>query len=249
MNSPLRKRARVFLSVTAALCAAALAAGQENIAHYTLNTDLTSSANSLLATASALNLQAGGTRSTALAGTGLDNQLGSYAKTNGSNAIVDSFALALSNSHYLSFTVSPTESLNVLSLNFDFAVSNNTTSVDPYIGSWAVLSSATGFTSDNVLATGSLSTPKSTGLTAVWTSESVNLGSVASLQNTVVSSIEFRIYFWDNSATSTTNLVMRFDDIALSASTAIPEPGTYAALAGLLALGFVVLRRRGVASA
>lgn len=244
MNSPLRTRLGAFVAVAASLCAAAVSSGQETVAHYTLNTDTSSSASSSLASASVLSLTAGGTRTISPAGVGLDAIAGSYAKTNSSNGVADSLALALSGNQYLGFTITPTESLNVLSLGFDFAVSNNTTSVDPYIGSWAVFSSATGFTAGDSLGTGSISTPKSTGLTAVWSSVSVNLQSVGALQNTAVSPIDFRIYFWDNAiTTNSTNLAVRLDDIELTAS-AIPEPGTYAALIGLAALGFVALRRR-----
>lgn len=251
MNHPLRKRLGVFLAVSAMLGSAVVGSAQETIAHYSLNANTASSADSSLASASVLSLTAGGSRSTAAAGTGLDGFVGSYAKTNSSNGVADSLADAISLSQYLSFTITPTESLNVLSLGFDFAASNNTTSVDPYVGSWGVFSSLTGFTSGDILATNSVSTPKSTGLTATWSSFSVDLSGVSSLQSVAVSPIEIRLYFWDNSATSTTNLVVRFDEIALTATSAIPEPSTYAALFGVAALGLVLWRRRArcVASA
>ncbi len=41
---------------------------------------------------------------------------------------------------------------------------------------------------------------------------------------------------------------MTFDNLALTATTAVPEPSTYAALAGLMALGFAAYRRRRVAA-
>lgn len=246
MNSPLRTRLGAFVAVAASLCAAALSSGQETIARYTLNTDNNSTVTSPLATVSAFTYgSGGGSRTTSAAGVGLDGQTGSHAKANGSNAIVESLASAISINQYVGFTITPTESLNILSLDFDFAVVNNTTSVDPYVGTWALFTSATGFAEGNLLQSNFVSMPKSSGSIASWSSITLDLQSETSLQNTAVSPIEFRLYFWDNSTTaSSTNLSIRFDDVGLTAASAIPEPGTYAALIGLAALGFVALRRR-----
>lgn len=251
MNSPLRTRFGVFVAVAASLCAAAVSSGQETVANYDFANTGTqnSTVSSSLATASALSLSAGGGRS---ATAGLDAVAGTYFKTQQSpNVIADSLEAAITTNHYLGFTITPTESLNILSLGFDFGVSNNTGTVTTYTGSWGVFASTTGFTSGAILDTGSYSRANNTGGGAFWVSPSplVDLSDVPSLQNTVVSPIEFRIYFWDNSATASSTLVVRFDEISLTAASAIPEPSTYAALIGLAALGFVALRRRQARSA
>jgi len=251
MNTPIRTGFGGWLAAAASLCVAAVSFGQTTVAHYTFFTDMSNTASSTLASASVIALPTGGTRSTTSPGTGLDGQLGSFAKTNASNAIAEGLAGAITANQYLSFTITPTESLNIQSLGFDFSVNNNTTSVDPYTGSWGVFSSLTGFASGNILATGSISAAKSTGLNASWTSSSVDLQGVTALQGTTTSPIEFRLYFWDNSTTSTSSLAIRFDDIELAASAAapaVPEPSTYAIFAGGVALCLVVMRRRRAAA-
>lgn len=244
MNSPLRTRLGVFVAVAASLCAAALSSGQETIARYTLNTDNNSTVSSSLATVSAFTYgSGGGARTTSVAGTGLDGQLGSHVKANAS-AIAGSLEDAISGNQYVGFTITPTQSLNILSLDFDFAVVNNSSTVDPYTGSWSLFAGPPAFVAVNSLASGFVSTPKSSGGSASWNSITHDLQGVSSLQSVALSPIEFRLYFWDNStASSSTAFSIRFDDVGLTAS-AIPEPSTYAALIGLAALGFVALRRR-----
>ncbi|MBP6863807.1 MAG: PEP-CTERM sorting domain-containing protein [Candidatus Didemnitutus sp.] len=254
MNSPLRTRLGVVVAVAATLTSAVLMQGQEIVARYDFGAtgNPTGTQNNVavssLAGASALTFTAaGGGR---VASAGLDAAAGTYAKiSNNTISIPDTLSDAFAANHYLSFTITPSESLNVLSLGFDFGVSNNTNTVNPYTGSWAVFSSVTGLGSSADMiagATGSYSRANNTGLTASWITPSplIDLSGVTALQNTAISPIQFRIYFWDNTPISNSALIIRMDDIELTAAAAIPEPSTYAALIGVAALGFVALRRR-----
>lgn len=247
MNAYRPSRFCVAIALVAALASVSLLHGQQVVAKYDFaNTGTQNSiADVDLATASALNLSAAGGR---VATAGPDTVAGSYAKTQQSpNVIPGSLTEALSTAHYLGFTVTPDTALNVLSLDFYFTVSNATTSVDPYTGYWGVFTSETGWNEANLIQSGSLSRAKSTGVGATWGPvSSVDLSGISALQN-LSTAVEIRIYYWDNSTTATSNLVVRFDDIALTAA-AIPEPGTYAALFGVAALGLALWRRRRVAS-
>ncbi len=183
--------------------------------------DYRSTVTSALATAGDLVPAAGGS----ITGTGLH-----YFKNNSGNGIPESLPAALSANHYLGFTVTPSSApVNFQGLRFQFGLSNSTSTADPYTGSWAVFSSATGFASANLLATGNFSQAKSTGIGATWQTPEARalLADRAALQN-VAGPVEFRIYFWDNLATSTTNVIMRFDTIELLATGSPPEAPTIA---------------------
>lgn len=162
---------------------------------------------------------------------------------NTGNAIPDSLALSLSNNNFLGFTVTPTgDNLAFSSLSFGFGLTNNTTTVTTYTGNWAVFSSIDGFTSGSQIATGSFSLPNGSGAGGTFISPSpvVSLTGVSGLQN-VGGAVQFRIYYWDNYASGSSSLAIRFDDIQLDAA-AVPEPGTMALFA--LGLGVCVWRTR-----
>lgn len=179
--------------------------------------DYTSTVTSTLATAAPLIPAAGGN----ITGTGFH-----YFKNNSDNGIPESLAAALSSNHYLGFTVTPGAApVDFQGLRFEFGLSNNTSTADPYTGFWALFSSATGFASANLLATGNFSQAKSTGPGATWQQPQARalLADRAALQG-VAGPVEFRLYFWDNFATSTSNAIMRFDSLELLATGTPPEP-------------------------
>lgn len=157
--------------------------------------------------------------------------------------IPDSLGLALSGDFYISFTVDPTsQNLDYSSLSFAFGLTNNTSTVNPYTGNWALLTSATGFSDGSQIQAGSFSLPNNSGAGGTFVSPSpdVSLSGVSALQN-VSGPIEFRLYYWDNTPTMVSSLVIRFDSVQLNA-TAVPEPAGIALLA--LGLGVVALRLR-----
>lgn len=170
---------------------------------------------------------------------------GGYFRNNSGNIIPESLAGSLSNGIYLGFTFTPVAAVEFDTLTFTFGASNATSIAGGivYTGNWAAFTSVDGFESSASLATGSTSQTAhgSNVFTPSWTTFNVDLASLAASSTPV----EFRIYFWDDNTTSTSNLQLRFDDVVLTASAAaIPEPGTYAALCGALALGLVAWRRR-----
>lgn len=204
---------RLCLSLLAsALLSAASSPAQEIVAQYTFPAtgNYSSSATSLLASASAINNAAGGT----ITSTGLH-----YFRNNSSNAIPESLDAALANNTYIGFTVTPASyALDYHNFTFDFGITNSTTSVANYTGNWALFSSATGFSSSaQLIAQGSLDRAANTGSSAFWgtPSPSINLDSFAALQG-AGSPVEFRLYFWDNSTTSTSSLILRVDNITVS---------------------------------
>lgn len=209
---------RLCLSLlTAALFAAASSSAQETVARYTFPAagDYTNSATSAYATAASVVNSAGGT----ITSTGLH-----YFRNNSNNAIPESLEVALANNTYIGFTVTPGGNwpLSYQSLNFDFGMTNATSSVDPYTGNWAIFSSATGFTTPaDLIATGSGNQAKSTGSGATWIvpAPAIDLSSVEVLQN-AEGPVEFRLYMWDNATASTSNLILRFDNIVLNVANA-----------------------------
>jgi len=221
---------------------ATVGSAQEVVALYTFPAagNYSSSASSSLAAASVIENAAGGS----ITSTGLH-----YFRTNEGNAIPDSFGAALTNNNYIGFTITPAEStiLSFETLSFSFGSSNATSGLD-YTVYWAVFAQVGGFSAGTpdesaAIQTGSFYIPRQSGNGAAWVdpSPSIALGS-AGLANAALPT-EFRIYFWDSTATSHSSLTARFDNIQLTAS-AIPEPSTYAAMFGLVALGLVCRRRR-----
>lgn len=154
----------------------------------------------------------------------------------GSNFDTTSLSAAITNADYISFTITPTSgyALSISSISFNSGVSTATTNFNV-----SLLSSATGLTAAHTLHTYSFS---STNAPA----QSITLTGSPALQNHT-GAIEFRLYGWrDTGGTSTFRIRnLSGSDLVINGTvSAIPEPSTYAALAGLLALGGVLWQRR-----
>lgn len=224
---------------------ASAAFAQQTVAHYQFNPATSAPLNSYASTVTSplgsVSLigypSGGGGYSSAFDGT--------YVRTNASNLIPESLAGAMTASHFLSFTFMPTEAVDLTALTFRFGAGNASSVANAvvYTGTWAVFSSVGGFDSVDELGTGS-SSQVALGpnvFTPNWVNYNVDLTSLG----TASAPVEFRIYFWDDNATASSNFQLRFDDIVLTASAAaIPEPGTYALLLGLAGVGLVAVRRR-----
>lgn len=245
------KQLGALVVAAALLGVATVSFGQQTVALYNFDDGtFASSAGSSLATASLLRADVVATRS------GITGSAPrSYYERDYTNFVPGpDLESAISADNYLGFTVTPAAgSLDYLALSFAYGASNGTTLAN-YTVSWAVFAGAAGFTANagNQISSGSftLASQGTNNVTAFWaaTPANVSLSSVAGLQNAALP-VEFRIYYWDNYTTGNNNLIARFDEISLSASaTAIPEPGTYAALFGVAALGLALWRRRRVAS-
>ena len=147
---------------------------------------------------------------------------------------------ALANDHYLQFSISAATGYTLNLTNLEFkgqASSTGATGV-------AILSDIAGFTDTSAIAT------ISTGANATggFDTDSSGFGSAidlsdASYQN--IASATFRIYGWGSTSSSGATYIRSLsgNDLVIN-GTVVPEPSTYALLAGLLGLTFVMLQRR-----
>lgn len=131
-------------------------------------------------------------------------------------------------SNYFSFSLTPDPGMSVSLASISFGYKGSSTLAPT---SFLLRSSADNYSSN--LLTGSL--------TADATNAWYNTGT-QSVTLSFTSTTTFRIYA---GGASNAGATLRLDDVVMSGSTsAIPEPSTYAAIAGLSALVFASLRRR-----
>lgn len=133
---------------------------------------------------------------------------------------------AIAHGEYFGFSIMPTlvDELDLFSLTFDTWTGGVTN------GGYAVRSSLDSYATN----IGSTITHASTD---GWISRSFDLSS-GTYQN-LTSSITFRIYGWDDSSGNTVGVAI--DNVSLSV---VPEPSSFALIAGGLALAGGLLRRR-----
>lgn len=136
--------------------------------------------------------------------------------------------LAVDFNKYITFSVTPSSSLNMTSLDFDYFRNSGNSATD-----FALRTNADGDNFTTTIASGTMSG------SSTWTGVPLDLTGVSDLQN-IGSGVEFRLYVWGANANSD---IVRFDNIALNA-VAVPEPGTFAAILGLGALLLVSRRLR-----
>jgi hypothetical protein len=131
---------------------------------------------------------------------------------------------AFSGNRYFTFSVTPVSgTLSFASLAFDYRRDQIEAAAN-----FALYASTTGsFTAGANLLTGTLSNVSTT----TFSNLSLNLSGISSLQN-VSSTTTFRLYLWGANGST---IPTRFDNITLSTA-AVPEPGTWALLAGGLGL-------------
>lgn len=157
------------------------------------------------------------------------------------------FSTAIANASYLTVSITVAEgsvlTIDGISLQAASGTSNNP---DTSVRAFYVLSSLTGFAAEpaNILLQDSVADgmgSRATGLS----DHSVTLTSPAFQNIAGGTSVEFRIYI--QTAGTTQNI--EFDNISISGSlSSIPEPGSAALLAGIIACGFVCTRRRRTAA-
>ena len=114
---------------------------------------------------------------------------------NSGNQIPESLNSSVSGNFYLSFTVTPTaQNLAFSSLAFNFGLTNNTSTVNPYTGNWAVFSSVGGFTEGSQIQTGDFSLASNSGAGGFFVNPAPNISllAVSGLQN-VSGPVEFRL--------------------------------------------------------
>lgn len=159
-----------------------------------------------------------------------------YSSGNG-NVTINSWAtngVAADTTEYLSLTVQPNTGYT-LDLT-QLTLKESRSSTGPANISIALLLNGVLQETSSTFATTNTTTTTSSAMTT-RTFDFANLTSI-----TATSVVQFRIYGWGGTG-STGNL--RLDDIAISGSvSAVPEPSTYAAMAGVLALAAVAVQRR-----
>lgn len=147
-----------------------------------------------------------------------------------------SLAAAIAANQYLSITFTPAagHTVSLASISLQTGVGS---AVADFHG--ALLSSATGFTSGDALYTYAFGTASASLQTAT-------LSGVGDLQD-LAGATEFRLYGWRDSAGTSTfrfRSLSGYDVTIQGTVSAVPEPATYAVLAGGAALAAVVARRR-----
>jgi hypothetical protein len=166
-------------------------------------------------------------------------------KISSSNAQT-TLAGAISQNHYMQWTVTADSGFNFTVTSLDILGQSSGTGADNV----ALFSSVEGFTDgDQIKEVSSIQ-----DVTGGFDSDASGFGSVtftgmAAYQN--ISSITFRIYGWNtsNSSSAGTTRIRNLgeldpDLLVLGTATAVPEPFSFAALAGLATIGFAASRRR-----
>ncbi|MDF3056725.1 MAG: hypothetical protein K0R17_940 [Rariglobus sp.] len=148
---------------------------------------------------------------------------------------------------WVTFTVSVASgyTLDLTSLTFNFGGSNSGASSTTYTANSAVYYSLNNFATAGTLVGSTTNSPITLAASNVINlgyNVDLDLSSIAGLSSG--ETISFRVAFTDNSSSG--NLSLRFDNLALNSVvvSTIPEPSTYAMIAGAFALGLVVVRRR-----
>jgi len=152
---------------------------------------------------------------------------------------------AIGGDDYVSFEVTVDAGFQVdfTSLDFFTLRRENVDATDEGLGApsaFSVYSSADGFT--NQIGSGTLPLVDfSVDNTNPFEAQSVSLSSLQDVTGTT----EFRIIFWaGDGIASPGERTWRLDELSVSGTTEVPEPSTYAAIFGLLALGYAWARRR-----
>ena len=230
--------AAVGLMTSASLSAA-------TIAQYTFASNLSATTEDANLTADTIAIGAGITGAGRSSGAGPDAVAGSFflrsSVTDGNNQV--SLANAVTADDYISFdlTVADGFEMDLSSFTFEHGYSRNGNFAGKQSRAY-LLSDINGFASDQFIAFHDEFFDVNGG--------SINYGSAATISlaaaeyQGLTGTTEFRLYFADNTGGS--DYIHRFDDLSFNGTvvSAVPEPGTYALMSGLLALCSVMLRRR-----
>jgi len=230
--------AAVGLMTSASLSAA-------TIAQYTFASNLSATTEDANLTADTIAIGAGITGAGRSGGAGPDAVAGSFflrsSVTDGNNQV--SLANAVTADDYISFdlTVADGFEMDLSSFTFEHGYSRNGNFAGKQSRAY-LLSDINGFASDQFIAFHDEFFDVNGG--------SINYGSAATISlaaaeyQGLTGTTEFRLYFADNTGGS--DYIHRFDDLSFNGTvvSAVPEPGTYALMSGLLALCSVMLRRR-----
>jgi hypothetical protein len=142
-------------------------------------------------------------------------------------------AAAFANNGFFSFTVTPDSGFEMDLTRLDFLVATGGTSETR---NYEILFNGTTSLAGPTSPIGTRADGKA-GMDVV----SIDLSSISALQN-LTNPVSFQFV---TATTGNFNASLEWDDIALNGTvSAVPEPSTFAIFAGLLALGWVMFRRR-----
>ncbi|HSI09615.1 MAG: PEP-CTERM sorting domain-containing protein [Rariglobus sp.] len=194
-------------------------------------------------TAPALVNQSGSTASGSFVYNGGTDTVSSWATTFSSAATTYAGAFVANN--YFTFSITPDAGYQLDLTSITFQVASGSSSASDRAFYLVTASSPSGFTSTStVLSTdrtttggGAIPLQAATATNTIPKDYTVDLTSFTGITTTQY----FRFYL----QTPTINQALTFDDIIVNGTvSAVPEPATYASLAGVIALGFVACRRR-----
>ena len=185
---------------------------------------------------------------TGLTNSGISSNGNAFSRASDTTTTSISVATAIANNDYFSFTVDADDgfeaNLSSLTLRYGYSQSNESFGAKDFKA--YVFSSVDGFVdAGDILGHLELTTSDFSNTT---TYPGANPNLTVALSGAQFQSIatvtEFRIYLAD-----TTNggaYIHRIDNVTLNGEVVavVPEPGTYALMGGLLALGYVMVRRR-----
>jgi hypothetical protein len=247
-------KSKLLLGSTLSLLAfAATSASADVIVNYamtangaglatTLNVNPTTTATNV--TAPALVNQSGSTASGSFVYNGNTDTVSSWQTTFSSAAT--NYAGAFVANNYFTFSITPDAGYKLDLTSITFQVASGSSSASDRAFYLVTASSPAGFTSSStVLSTdrtttggGAIPLQAATATNTVPKDYTVDLTSFTGITTTQY----FRFYL----QTPTISQALTFDDIVVNGTvSAIPEPSTYASIAGVVALGLVMRRRRG----
>ena len=225
--------AAVGLMTSASLSAA-------TIAQYTFASNLSATTEDANLTASAFTVGAG------IAGAGRSGSSASlFARasvTDSSNVISSTTAIGAND--YFSFSVGANSGfeMDLTSITFDLGYTRNGGFEGKQFRTY-VLSSIDGFTSSALLGFDTVDVTVN-GSSLQYPNSTATISLAGAQFQDLTSSTEFRLYIADN--TGSADYIHRIDNVTLNGEVVafVPEPGNFALIGGLLALGWVMIRRR-----
>jgi len=165
-----------------------------------------------------------------------------YARTNATTGTTTSFGAAVGSDDYFTVTITPDAGfeMNLTSFEFDYGYSSSGSFGTGTMRAYITTSedNHANFFNGNTDGYTTITDPVNSGVTFPI-SKSLDL-SGAAFQN-ISTAFEFRIYLSDSY--NVNDLIHRIDNVTLNGAV-VPEPGNFALIGGLLALGLVMIRRR-----
>ncbi len=230
----------LLLIVTSTLMTASLSShAAVVISQFNFTGDSAASSDSEPITSTSNITQGAGISGTIFASDRMEVRGNQTTASNSNNTLATQQPPAITANDYVTFTVTVPvgQVMSLTSLNYGWATQN------AYRQSYGIYTDKTGFTYANILdglhASGSSGTG---GSMTAFTSRSIDLSGIASLQDLTDTTVEFRFYITHPQSSSNLR-AWAFDDIELSGTVeVIPEP--CAALLGGLGMLMLLRRRR-----